>query len=167
MPIGTVERIWSEGKNNMRDENSAPNISSNMKHDIGRKRLIVDFELLQHIPFRKRSIIRSTTTAMDVSNTTLYRSKESCLIRPHTNAIKPKLTEENKITRSRHCLSMISRSRDSENFMFHDMMNVIYIGEKWFMMSRRDNDTLTFRMKILLFVLAKVKIYGQGYISGM
>lgn len=77
MPIGTVERIWSEGKNNMRDENSAPNISSNMKHDIGRKRLIVDFELLQHIPFRKRSIIRSTTTVMDVSNTTLYRSKES------------------------------------------------------------------------------------------
>lgn len=31
---------------------------------------------------------------------------------------------------------MISRPLDSENLMFQDMMNVIHIDEKWFMMSK-------------------------------
>lgn len=75
-------------------------------------------------------------SAMCVSSTTLHRRIQSGDIQPYTNAIKPKLTEANKLARLKYCLSMISLSADGERPMFHDMMNYIHIDEKWFLMSK-------------------------------
>nr|XP_043615805.1 uncharacterized protein LOC122587706 [Erigeron canadensis] len=54
-------------------------------------------------------------------------------LQPHTNAIKPTLTEENKKARLEFCLSMIPPSLSTP---FYDMFNVVHIDEKWFYMSK-------------------------------
>ncbi|GJS86813.1 hypothetical protein Tco_0769449, partial [Tanacetum coccineum] len=63
------------------------------------------------------------------------RIKEGAL-RPHTNAIKPILTNENRKTRLEFCLAMINPPLSSANPTFKDMFNVIHIDEKWFYMSK-------------------------------
>ncbi|GJX69947.1 hypothetical protein Tco_0307118 [Tanacetum coccineum] len=63
------------------------------------------------------------------------RIKEGAL-KPHTNAIKPSLTDENKKSRLAFCLSMLSPSLSSGTPTFNDMFNIIHIDEKWFYMSR-------------------------------
>jgi hypothetical protein len=68
---------------------------------------------------------------------TIYRRfKEGCF-RRHTNDIKFTLTDENKMARVKYCLSML----DDTNAItptFDLMHNVMYIDEKWFYRTRRN-----------------------------
>ncbi|KAL4565371.1 hypothetical protein LXL04_029463 [Taraxacum kok-saghyz] len=88
------------------------------------------------IPLRRRSNIRSLASCLNVSKSTMHRRIKEGALRPHTNAIKPTLTHENKRARLEFCLSKVTRSLSSQIPMFHDMFNVVHIDEKWFYMSR-------------------------------
>nr|GEV19072.1 retrovirus-related Pol polyprotein from transposon TNT 1-94 [Tanacetum cinerariifolium] len=57
-------------------------------------------------------------------------------LRPHSNAIKPSLTDENKKARLIFCLSKIERSLSSSSLLFHNMFNVVHIDVKWFYMTK-------------------------------
>jgi len=72
-----------------------------------------------------------------MAKSTVFRRVKEGAIRPHTNAIKPHLTEENKKARLRFCLSMIDQSTLHSNPMFIDMFNYIHIDEKWFYLSKK------------------------------
>ena len=57
-------------------------------------------------------------------------------ISPHSNALKPYLTIENKKARLRFCLSMLEPSSFNNNPTFKGMFNYVHIDEKWFYMSK-------------------------------
>nr|XP_016499741.1 PREDICTED: uncharacterized protein LOC107818270 [Nicotiana tabacum] len=81
--------------------------------------------MVKEISLCRRTNIRSLACAMDMSTSTIFRRIKEGVIRPHTNAIKPHLTEENKKARLQFCLSMIEseqepnpyRSCKSKNFI--------------------------------------------------
>ncbi|XP_015161587.1 uncharacterized protein [Solanum tuberosum] len=104
---------------------------------VGRKRIQVDINQFKEIPLCRRTNIRSLSFAINMAKSTVFRRVKEGAIRPHTNAIKPHLTEENKKARLRFCLSMIDQSTLHSNPMFIDMFNYIHIDEKWFYLSKK------------------------------
>ncbi|KAI3708174.1 hypothetical protein L2E82_37296 [Cichorium intybus] len=103
---------------------------------VGRKRVQVNLNQVLDIPLRRRTNIRSLANCLNVSKSTLHRRIKKGALRPHTNAIKPNLTNENKRARLEFCLSNVSRSLSNQIPTFHDMFNVVHIDEKWFYMSK-------------------------------
>ncbi|KAL1569271.1 hypothetical protein AAHA92_00767 [Salvia divinorum] len=75
-------------------------------------------------------------TKFDVSKTTLVRWVKEKQIKPHTNAIKPTLTEANKLARLKWSLSQLQPNLEQEKVKFQPMHNVVHIDEKWFYMTK-------------------------------
>ncbi|KAL7598103.1 hypothetical protein Lser_V15G26393 [Lactuca serriola] len=104
---------------------------------VGRKRIQINLNQVSEIPLRRRSNIRSLAKSLNVSKSTMHRQIKEGVLRPHTNAIKPTLTHENKRARLEFCLSKITLSSlFSPLPTFYDMFNVVHIDEKWFYMSK-------------------------------
>lgn len=103
---------------------------------VGRKRVQVNLNQVLDIPLRRWTNIRSLANCLNVYKSTMHRRIKEGALRPHTNAIKPTLTHENKRARLEFCLSKISRSLSSQIPTLHDMFNVVHIDEKWFYMSK-------------------------------
>nr|XP_043626076.1 uncharacterized protein LOC122597563 [Erigeron canadensis] len=126
----TISRIWHDAKLQLQ-HGSLVDVSSKMANVVGRKRIQIDYAQVSQIPLRRRKNIRSIAKAIDVSKSTMHRRIKEGALRPHTNAIKPDLTDDNKKARLEFCLSTVTRS-----LTFHDIFNVIHIDEKWFYMSK-------------------------------
>jgi hypothetical protein len=62
--------------------------------------------------------------------------KRGCIKR-HTSAIKPYLTEANKIERLKFCLSMLDSSTMPHDPTYKTMHNIVHIDEKWFYMTKK------------------------------
>ncbi|KAH7842117.1 hypothetical protein Vadar_001649 [Vaccinium darrowii] len=73
---------------------------------------------------------------MNMAKSTLHRRCKECAIKLHTNALKPYLTEENKKTRLRFCLSMVELSSLTSQPILKDMYNYVHVDEKWFFLSK-------------------------------
>nr|XP_033513608.1 uncharacterized protein LOC117278272 [Nicotiana tomentosiformis] len=132
----TVERIWQQTKLSV--ANGTPlNVSPHIVGRVGRKRIHVDINMVKEIPLCRRTNIRSLACAMDMSTSTIFRRIKEGAIRPHTNAIKPHLTEENKKARLQFCLSMIESGTLNSNPIFSDMFNYVHIDEKWLFLSKK------------------------------
>ncbi|XP_023760264.1 uncharacterized protein LOC111908693 [Lactuca sativa] len=132
----TVSRIWRQGKNQV-DQGLPVDLSLNMSMVVGRKRIQINLNQVSEIPLRRRSNIRSLAKSLNVSKSTMHRWIKEGVLRPHTNAIKPTLTHENKRARLEFCLSKITLSSlFSPLPTFYDMFNVVHIDEKWFYMSK-------------------------------
>lgn len=86
---------------------------------------------MKKVPVNRRGTIRNLACAIEVPKSTLHdRLKEGTIFRRITSAVKPFLTDQNKLTRLKFCLSHVK-----PNGSFDDMYNVIHIDEKWFYMS--------------------------------
>ncbi|XP_042016761.1 uncharacterized protein LOC121764771 [Salvia splendens] len=84
----------------------------------------------------ERSTIRKVASKMEVSKTTIGRFLKSNQLKPHTSAIKPTLTETNKIERMKWCLSHIQTTLAEGKLLYHSMHNIVHIDEKWFYMTK-------------------------------
>ncbi|XP_026438869.1 uncharacterized protein LOC113337402 [Papaver somniferum] len=71
---------------------------------------------------------------MGMSKSTVHRRVKEGSIKAHSNAMKPGLKLSTKISRLKHCLSMVDEILSPAKF--HDMYNRIHIDEKWFYMSK-------------------------------
>ncbi|KAL4555565.1 hypothetical protein LXL04_038188 [Taraxacum kok-saghyz] len=131
----TVSRIWHQAKSQT-DHGLPVDLSSNLAMVVGRKRVQVDLNQVLDIPLRRRTNIRSLANCLNVSKSTMYRRIKEGALRPHTNAVKPTLTHENKRARLEFYLSKISWSLSSQIPTFHDMFNAGHIDEKWFYLSK-------------------------------
>lgn len=131
----TVSRIWHHAMFQI-DHGLPADLSSNLAMVVGRKRVQVDFNQVSSIPLRRRTNIGSLAKCLNVSKSTMHRRIKEGALRPHTNAIKPTLTQENKRARLQFCLSKVTMSLSSQIPMFHDTFNVVHIDEKWFYMSK-------------------------------
>ncbi|XP_047258605.1 uncharacterized protein LOC107876281 [Capsicum annuum] len=71
-----------------------------------------------------------------MEKSTVFRRVKDGTLRPHSNSIKPQLTEGNKKVRLQYCLSMIDQNTIHINPMFMNMFNYVHIDEKWFFLSK-------------------------------
>ncbi|PNX75296.1 mariner transposase [Trifolium pratense] len=132
----TIQRIWKQGRNS----GVYVDVSHKLTKNVGRKRIQVDFNRLRDIPMRKRTSIRSTSSAMNMSKSTLHRYLKMGVLRKHSNAVKPFLREENKKSRLQFCISMLDASSLPHDPTFLGMYNIIHIDEKWFQMTKKSQN---------------------------
>ena len=132
----TVQRIWVQAKNSF-GRGLPLDVSSKLKGRVGRKKIEIDRDEVSQVPLRRRTNIRSLACAINMAKSTLRRRiKEGGNIRSHTNAIKPHLTNENKMTRLAFCLRKLKRESLDTNPEFEEMFDVVHIDEKWFFQTK-------------------------------
>ena len=99
----------------------------------GRKKRDVSEILLKirSMPLNERGSTRSLAGRLGVSHAYVHKLLKSGLIRRHSNAIKPFLTDQHKLDRLKFALDHI----DPFTGVFNDMEEIVHIDEKWFYMS--------------------------------
>ncbi|XP_042022940.1 uncharacterized protein LOC121770239 [Salvia splendens] len=96
----------------------------------------LDEDKFRHLSMLESSSIRKLAIKMEVSKSTAGRWVKGNKIRPHTNAIKPALTDVNKISRMRWSLSHIQPTISEGKLLYHAMHNIVHIDEEWFYMTK-------------------------------
>lgn len=86
------------------------------------------------MPLRQRTTFKDLADALGVKKSTLHNRFKEGYFRRHTNDLKFSLTDANKKARVKSCLSMLN----AQSLSFKPMYNVVYIDEKWFYRTRRN-----------------------------
>jgi AraC-like DNA-binding protein len=132
VPLRTVQDIWHKGQSGGLQE-----IKNKLAGVVGRKRIEISPDAIQAIDLAKRTTLQDLANELGMKKSTVYkRFKEGCF-RRHTNDIKFTLTDENKMARVKYCLSMLCDTNATAP-TFDSMHNVVYIDEKWFYRTRRN-----------------------------
>ncbi|CAN6360374.1 unnamed protein product [Urochloa humidicola] len=127
VPLRVVQSIWKNGQ-----AGGINQIVNKWSRNCGRKRIQIDLEAIKDIPLRQRSTFQDLANALGVKKSTLHNRFKEGYFRRHTNDLKFSLTDVNKIARVKYCLSMLNA------LSFNPMYNVMYIDEKWFYRTRRN-----------------------------
>ncbi|KAL7564246.1 hypothetical protein ACA910_012273 [Epithemia clementina (nom. ined.)] len=132
----TISRLWKKASSarSLGVVNS-PEINSRKKMR-GRKPMYSSPEFrkeLKKLPLQKRRLLRKISVNLKISLGTVSRFLHNGTMQAHTSALKPTLSEENKVSRIYYALEM----RDPNNIRkFKDMMEYIHVDEKWFYLSK-------------------------------
>ncbi|XP_062205229.1 uncharacterized protein LOC133907240 [Phragmites australis] len=133
VPLRVVQRIWTTGKHG----GGVHAVCNKRAKNCGRKRIHIDPQDIRDVPLRDRTTLRDLAHALHVTPSTLFlRLKKGELTR-QTNDIKFSLTEENKKSRLRFCISMLDIHSIPHDPIFKGMYNMVYIDEKWFYMTKK------------------------------
>ncbi|XP_042035328.1 uncharacterized protein LOC121781686 [Salvia splendens] len=131
----TLYRIWAEAKEQM--ELGVPvNVRDRVRGYNHKDKMQLDVNKVRQLCMLERSTIRKMARKLEISKSTLGRMKKEDLIRPHTSAVKPVLTDLNKLARLRWGLSQIQPIRIDGKLKYNTMHNVVHIDEKWFYMTK-------------------------------
>ncbi|XP_042024289.1 uncharacterized protein LOC121771521 [Salvia splendens] len=130
----TMSRLWGIAKQHIEDGKHVVMMGKASGYTKKTGKLNFAEDKFRQLSFLERSCYRKLACKMEVSKTTVGRWAKNNLIRPHTNAIKPALTEANKISRMRWCLTHIQPAIDEGKLLYHAMHNTVHIDEKWFYM---------------------------------
>ncbi|KAF8642531.1 hypothetical protein HU200_067207 [Digitaria exilis] len=136
VPERVVKRIWRNGQ----DAGGISGVKNKLSN-CGHKRVEIDPEAIKNIPLRQRTTFQDLAYALGLKKTTLYKRYKENYFRRHTNDLKFSLTEDNKKAWVRYCLSMLQAlygSSETSGPSFKEMYNIIYIDEKWFYRTRRN-----------------------------
>ncbi|CAL5001422.1 unnamed protein product [Urochloa decumbens] len=129
VPLRVVQAIWKNGQ-----DGGIQRIVNKYSKNCGRKRVLVDLEAIKNIPLKQCSTFQDLANALGVKKSTLYNCFKEGYFRRHTNDLKFSLTDPNKIARVKYCLSMM----DALSLSFNPMYNIVYIDEKWFYRTRKN-----------------------------
>lgn len=110
------------------------------KTKCGRKKKVIDIEKIREIPLHKRSSLRSLAEALECTTGQLMRLIKKGVLRRHSSALKPHMTDDNMKARLRFCLSMLEESSIPFEPKFKSMHNVIHIDEKWFYVTKKSQN---------------------------
>lgn len=129
----TINRVWTRGRESLAGGNVYADVSSRMPGKKGRTKVVVDMEKFKAIDRRKRKNIRSAASAIGVSKSTLHRRIIEGIIKRHTNALKPYLTDANKASRLAYAVEQINESTlTGGDPHFFSQWDRVHIDEKWF-----------------------------------
>ncbi|GJN18557.1 hypothetical protein PR202_gb05729 [Eleusine coracana subsp. coracana] len=132
MPTRTIQKIWQKGQHGGFDE-----LKDKRKKNSGCKKIEISLEAIKNVDLKDRTTLKDLAEKLGVKKSTLYnRFKEGCFHR-HTNDIKFTLTSDNMKARVQYCLSMLHETNDGGR-TFDPMYNTVYIDEKWFYRTRRN-----------------------------
>jgi hypothetical protein len=80
-----------------------------------------------------RRTIRATAIQLGISKTKVHEYVKEKVIRHHSSALKPYLTEENKAARIAYCLDEIeNRTVSVDTWTYKNMYDRVFLDEKWF-----------------------------------
>ncbi|XP_074287884.1 uncharacterized protein LOC141613048 [Silene latifolia] len=130
-----ITNLRNEAKQ-QRDARELINVNSKLKGREGTNKVIFDTAKFKSIHYKLRTTQKRVVAAMAVSQSTVCRWVKSKVIRSHTNAIKPSLTDKNKLARLIFGLSKLYYDDMLSKIMFKDQSNVIHIDEKWFYITK-------------------------------
>jgi transposase-like protein len=88
-------------------------------------------EIIKAIPAKKRRSYRALAGQLEIPLSSVWKMKKKVVVR-HTNALKPRLTDDHKIARIEYALSMRNPQDKSK---YQDMYDMVHIDEKWFFMT--------------------------------
>ncbi|XP_047258581.1 uncharacterized protein LOC124890814 [Capsicum annuum] len=135
--IRTIQHIWKQCQSSVENGMSLLDVSLRLTGKVGRKRIGVDINQVKEILLCLRTNLRSLAFAMNMAKSTVFRRVKDGTLRPHSNSIKPQLTEGNKKVRLQYCLSMIDQNTIHINPMFMNMFNYVHIEENCFIFSKK------------------------------
>ena len=132
---GTVSRLWRRWSlAHLNALNGEWDVTSGKKANSRPVKYLRDgfIDAVRELPLRSRSTVRLIQGAVGVSKTTIHRLiHHEKLLRPHTSAGKPMLTDVNKMARLEFCLN-----ERGDNGMYNDMFDRVHVDEKWFYLTR-------------------------------
>ncbi|GJN32111.1 hypothetical protein PR202_gb20585 [Eleusine coracana subsp. coracana] len=132
MPVRTCQKIWHKGQAGGFD-----GLKDKRPKNSGRKKIEISPDAIKNVELHQRTTLKDLAGALGVKKSTLHnRFKEGCF-RRHSNDIKYTLTDENMKARVKYCLSMLRETSEGEK-SFDPMYNIMYIDEKWFYRTRRN-----------------------------
>ncbi|KAL1554912.1 hypothetical protein AAHA92_15416 [Salvia divinorum] len=131
----TIYRIWKAATEMMMNGEPAIMVGKVKGYKHADKQ-VIDEEKVRNLSVLERSSYRKMAPKLGVSKTTLCRWVKEKQLRPHTNAVKPLLTDVNKLARLRWCLSQLQPTITQGKVSYHDMRNIVHIDEKWFYMTK-------------------------------
>jgi AraC-like DNA-binding protein len=120
VPLRVVQRVWFDHLEGIE------NVCNKKPLNCWCKRVEVDPAAIMQIPPSKRTTLKDLAFELNMSISTLHRRFKEKEFRRHSNAIKPRITDDNKKERVRYALS---RSVDPK---FQGSYNVVHMDEKWF-----------------------------------
>lgn len=128
-------RIWRLALTN-REQEGTYHYTSLKKQNSGRPVMYDRVELqkaLEEVPEQDRSTLRDMSRSLGVSLCTCHQLvRYDKVIMPHTSALKPILTEENKLQRVLYAMERVQPSGTAWKPVF----NEIHVDEKWFFLSQ-------------------------------
>ncbi len=129
----TMHRLWKRGQ----ESSTVPMVPANVNnrlHNSGRKaKSISDLqERIKSISIGHRTSLRSMEMATGISKSSLHRAVQSGALLRHSSAIKPLLTDSNKIRRLKFALDHVHYNSHKDTYEFKSMNNYVHIDEKWF-----------------------------------
>lgn len=133
VPPRVVQRIWRQGQ----DAGGLCGVVNKLTKNCGRKRIEIDMEAIKSVPLRERTTFQDLANALGVKKSTLHNRYKEGYFRRHTNDLKFALTDDNKKARVEYCLSMLLNDYPNGP-IFNSMYNIVYIDEKWFYRTRRN-----------------------------
>jgi hypothetical protein len=137
----TVNRIWRRALENRRSSVAAYVAPSAIKENSGRP-LLYDRaalnEELAELPYCARKNMRSVAACLGVSLGTVWRLiNVDKVINPHTNALRPYLTEANQQTRLMYAADEVERPSPTGGWYFKAGFDVVHLDEKWFFLTEK------------------------------
>ncbi|KAI9917522.1 hypothetical protein PsorP6_013095 [Peronosclerospora sorghi] len=140
----TVSRLWKRAVQSLENGDQVCDVASRKVGRRGRRKRdwSAELERVKEIPLAQRGSIRALATAVGIPKTTLYELlKEEG--RPSIHAIKPSLTDKNKLERLRYCMDKVR-----PNGLFDDMYNVVHLNLKWFACPRDKKHKVMFLVAV-------------------
>ncbi|XP_047961814.1 uncharacterized protein LOC125206616 [Salvia hispanica] len=131
----TVYRLWKAAKEQMQRGEPAI-MEGKIKGYHHADKLELDEEKVRHLSVLERASLRKMAAKLNVSKGTVGQWVKEGKLRPHTNAIKPSLTNINKLARVRWSLSQLQPQITQGRVQYQSMHNVVHIDEKWFYMTK-------------------------------
>lgn len=101
LPLRVVQRVWFDGLDRIE------NICNKKPLNCWHRRVDFDPQAITQVPPSKRRTLKDLAYELGVSKTTLWRRFKEKQFRRHSNAIKPRITDDNKKARVRYALSTL------------------------------------------------------------
>ncbi|XP_057803284.1 uncharacterized protein LOC131018588 [Salvia miltiorrhiza] len=133
--VRSVRQIWTTASQQLKN--------GEVVHFQNRRKGVQHFDKMKPnedniraLPVKDRGTIRRMASKLGISKSLVGEWIKDKQLGAHTSAVKPLLTEENKLARLKFSLSQLNSAANIDGkFTFKGMHNVVHIDEKWFYMS--------------------------------
>jgi hypothetical protein len=129
----TISRLWKRYCLNRQNGLTFSPAIRSRKYSRHKPFKYVTSDILEHvplIPLRQRTTVRDLAQALSISKSTIQRflsMDDNAPLHAHSSAVKPTLTEENKLSRVMFAVDQVG-----ENGLFKDLYDEVHIdGGEW------------------------------------
>ena len=160
----TIQRVWNRARNGHNVADTAALNASTLRKNGGRKQKFNRNDIIsemKNLAFSQRNTYRKLSVALGISLATLHRickdKSRPNVIRSHTNAVKPLLTEEGRFARLLYAINHLQLNSPDQPLFSHEHMDPEKIGffDGWFDQVHIDKKWFFVTMKMLRVYLTE------------